>query len=164
MPSFGEHSFAQRCDHRYEWVMFVDCEMKPEEADEPSKMFLRFVVGSPCSLAPPFIWLVQLWAQGLTWKQGPISLDWYFCPLVSSSLHLYWEAQDLEKNMKIYAWLLSHVRLFVIPWTVAHRAPLSMGILQARILELVATPFSRGSSQPGDATQISRIAGEFFTI
>ena len=66
--------------------------------------------------------------------------------------------------MKIYAWLLSHVRLFVIPWTVAHRAPLSMGILQARILELVATPFSRGSSQPGDATQISRIAGEFFTI
>ena len=99
MPSFGEHSFAQRCDHRYERVMFVDCEMKPEEANEPSKMFLRFVVGSPCSLAPPFIWLVQLWAQGLTWKQGPISLDWYFCHLVSSSLHLYWEAQDSFEPM-----------------------------------------------------------------
>ena len=72
---------------------------KPEEANEPSKMFLRFVVGSPCSLAPPFIWLVQLWAQGLTWKQGPISLDWYFCHLVSSSLHLYWEAQDSFEPM-----------------------------------------------------------------
>ena len=37
------------------------------------------------------------------------------------------------------------------------------GILQARILEWVAFPFSRGSSQPRDRTQVSRIAGEFFT-
>ena len=33
------------------------------------------------------------------------------------------------------------------------------GILQARILEWVAIPFSRGSSQPRDWTQVSRIAG-----
>ena len=37
------------------------------------------------------------------------------------------------------------------------------GILQARILEWVAFPFSRGSSQPRDWTQVSRIAGRFFT-
>ena len=37
------------------------------------------------------------------------------------------------------------------------------GILQARILEWVAFPFSRGSSQPRDQTQVSCIAGEFFT-
>ena len=37
------------------------------------------------------------------------------------------------------------------------------GILQARILEWVAFPFSRGSSLPWDQTQVSRIAGEFFT-
>ena len=37
------------------------------------------------------------------------------------------------------------------------------GILQARILEWVAFPFSRGSSQPRDRTQVSRIAGGFFT-
>ena len=37
------------------------------------------------------------------------------------------------------------------------------GILQARILEWVAVPFSRGSSQPRDWTQISHIAGGFFT-
>ena len=36
-------------------------------------------------------------------------------------------------------------------------------ILQARILEWVACPFSRGSSQPKDQTQVSHIAGEFFT-
>ena len=37
------------------------------------------------------------------------------------------------------------------------------GILQARMLEWVAMPFSRGSSQPSDQTQVSRIAGGFFT-
>ena len=49
------------------------------------------------------------------------------------------------------------------PWTVAYQAPLSMGILQAGILEQVAMPSSRGSSQPRDRTQVSRIAAGFFT-
>ena len=38
------------------------------------------------------------------------------------------------------------------------------GIPQARILEWVAIPFSRGSSQPRDWTWVSLIAGRFFTI
>ena len=37
------------------------------------------------------------------------------------------------------------------------------GILQARILEWVAFSFSKGSSQPRDRTQVSCIAGRFFT-
>ena len=37
------------------------------------------------------------------------------------------------------------------------------GILQPRILEWVAVSFSRGSSQPKDRTQASRIPGGFFT-
>ena len=37
------------------------------------------------------------------------------------------------------------------------------GILQDRILEWVAFLFSRGSSQPRDGTQVSLIAGRFFT-
>ena len=37
------------------------------------------------------------------------------------------------------------------------------GILQTRILEWVAFPFSRGSFQPRDPTQASHIAGGFFT-
>ena len=37
------------------------------------------------------------------------------------------------------------------------------GILQARLLEWVAVPFSRGSSQPKGGTQISHIVGGFFT-
>ena len=38
------------------------------------------------------------------------------------------------------------------------------GILQARILEWVAMPSSRGSSQPRDQTQVSWVAGGFFTV
>ena len=45
-----------------------------------------------------------------------------------------------------------------LPGSSVHR------ILQARILEWVAIPFFRGSSQPWDKTQVSGIAGRFFTI
>ena len=60
--------------------------------------------------------------------------------------------------------VLSHVQLFATPWTLALQAPLSMRILQARIPEWVAMPSSRGSSQLRDRTQVSHIAGRFFTI
>ena len=49
----------------------------------------------------------------------------------------------------------SRIQLFVTLWTVAHQASLSMGILQARILEWVAVPSSRGSSRARDQTQVS---------
>ena len=38
------------------------------------------------------------------------------------------------------------------------------GILQAKILGLVAIPFSRETSQPKDGTWVSHIAGRFFTV
>ena len=49
----------------------------------------------------------------------------------------------------------SRVRLFVILWTVAHKARLSMEIHQVRILEWVAMLSSRASSWPRDWTCIS---------
>ena len=52
--------------------------------------------------------------------------------------------------------LLSRVWLFAIPWTIQ-----SMEF--SRILEWVSFPFSRGSTQPRDQTQVSHIAGGFFT-
>ena len=52
---------------------------------------------------------------------------------------------------------LSCVRLFATKWTVVHT------VLQGRILEWVAFPFSKGASQPRDQTQVSHIAGGFFT-
>ena len=58
----------------------------------------------------------------------------------------------------------SVVSNFLWPPRTVHGAPLSMGILQARILEWVAMPCCRGSSQPRDRTHVSRIAGRFFTM
>ena len=53
----------------------------------------------------------------------------------------------------VVVWSLSHVGLFVTPWTVAHQAPLAMGFpRQERILEWVAITFSSGSYQPRNQT------------
>ena len=59
--------------------------------------------------------------------------------------------------------LTSHFQLFSTPWTIAHQV-LCPGILQARTLEWVAIPFSRGSSPPRYQTQVFCTAGRFFTI
>ena len=54
---------------------------------------------------------------------------------------------------------LSHVWLFVTPWT--HGGV--HGTLQVRILAWIAFPFFRVSSLPGDRTQVSHTWGGFFT-
>ena len=59
---------------------------------------------------------------------------------------------------------LSHVRLFVTPWIAALQAPLSIGVLQARTLEWVAMPSSKGYSHPRDRTQVSHIAGALYRL
>ena len=66
--------------------------------------------------------------------------------------------------MKVKVKSLSHVRLFVTPWTVAYQAPPSMGFFQARVLEWTAIAFSRGSSRPRDRSWVSHIAGRPFTV
>ena len=73
---------------------------------------------------------------------------------------------------RLYYWCLclccalspSPVWLFATSKTVAHQAPLSIEIFQARMLEWVGKPSSRASSQPRDRTQVSHIEGRFFTI
>ena len=63
--------------------------------------------------------------------------------------------------------MLSHsvVQLFANLWTISHRSGSYIHrILQARILELVAIPFCRGSFRPRDWTWVSYIAGRFFTV
>ena len=68
-------------------------------------------------------------------------------------------------SVTVLCCLLSHSVMSnsATPWTIACQAPLSFGILQARTLEWVAMPSCRGSSQSRDPTQVSRIAGRFFT-
>ena len=52
----------------------------------------------------------------------------------------------------------SHVWLFETPWTVTLQAPLPMEIFQARILDWISMPSSRGSSQPRYQTHVSYVS------
>ena len=54
--------------------------------------------------------------------------------------------------------------VFATPWTCSLPESSVHGILQAIIRAWGVTSFSRGSSQPRDQTQVSCIAGRFFTI
>ena len=87
------------------------------------------------------------------------------CSLLGSSVHGIFQARILE-------WVSSSWGSFQCSAVqVAQSCPILCdpmdctvhGILQARILEWVAFPFSRASSQPRDWTQVSHIAGRFFT-
>ena len=59
---------------------------------------------------------------------------------------------------------LSCVQLFVTPMDTNLPGSSLHGILQARILEWLAIPFSRGSSWPRDRTQVSPIADGLFPV
>ena len=56
---------------------------------------------------------------------------------------------EFEFLLSICACILSHIKPFATPWTLAHQVPLSMGFFQARILEWVAISFSKDLPDPG---------------
>ena len=72
----------------------------------------------------------------------------------NKSVILVWYNTEGEMTSQVKWKSLSHVWLCDC---IVH------GILQARILQWVAFPFSRGPSQPRDRTQVSRITGRLFT-
>ena len=104
-------------------------------------------------------WLLRIMLQ---WSQRYIYLSELVC-LFSSDKYP-------EVELPGHACMLnhfSHVQLFATLWTIAHQAPLSMGILQASILGWVAISSSRGSSWSWDQTRVSlapALASRFFTV
>ena len=73
-------------------------------------------------------------------------------------------SRQKEGSVYLCAQSLSRVQLFATPWTASLPGSSVHGILQARILEWVVMPSSRGSSWPRDQTHVSCIADRFFTI
>ena len=98
---------------------------------------------------------VQTWWGEAGWEELG-DWDWYWDTHTHIHTHTHTHTHCAHS--------LIQVQLFVTPWTVALQAPLSMGILQTRILKWIVRPSSRGSSQPRNWTQVSCIAGRFFTI
>ena len=98
--------------------------------------------------------------------------------LTSSSCKLISKAEREKEKKKIKwekppkpHWSISQMESKTNMWNVAQSwltlcDPMDYtvyGILQARILEWVDFPFSRGSSQPRDWTQVTHVANGFFT-
>ena len=87
-----------------------------------------------------------------------IVLSWGFnkAPLVSRLFVSSYLATILYKLDYTYRLVMSDSLCDPMDYTVH-------GVLLARILEWVAVPISKGSSQPRDQSQVSCIAGRFFT-
>ena len=90
-------------------------------------------------------------------------LKWWVFP-VQSGWNLDWDIgamEDKHPESKVKV----KVRVTQLCLTLCDPMDYTVhGILQATILEWIAFPFSRGYSQPRDWTQVSHIAGEFFTV
>ena len=91
---------------------------------------------------PPAMW--ETWVGKIPWRRERLPTP------------VFWSGEFHHKELDTTEWLNWTELNWKTPWTVH-------GILQAKILEWVAFPFSRGSSQPRDWTQVSHIAGRFST-
>ena len=92
-------------------------------------------------------WVAISFSRRSSWSRDPTCV---FC--IGRWILYHWATRKAQGYG--VCMLVSHVQLFVTPWTVAFQVPLSIGILQARILEWVAIPFFQGifliqGSNPG---------------
>ena len=103
-------------------------------------------------------------AQGLACSKYSMNTNFWWI----ESICVLW-----EKNMMgpflllIYSTLNDSLKVKIVQPCMALCNPMNYtvhGIIQARILEWAAFPFSRGSSQPRAWTQVSCIADRFFTV
>ena len=123
-----------------------------------SGSFLQPYVLQPASLLCPWDFPVKDTGMGCHFLLQRIIL---IHPGIEPASALAGRFFTTEPPVKPYACILSHfshVWLFATLWTIAHQAPLSMGILQATILEWVAIPSSRGSSWSRDRTHASYVS------
>ena len=84
--------------------------------------------------------------------------------LKSRAKNRCWYSEDRSVGLGLWCRALGPQGKWKLCLTLCHPLDYTVhGVLQARILESVAFPFSRGSSQPRDHTQVSHIAGRFST-
>ena len=84
--------------------------------------------------------------------------SWLLLSIITSSCSQFFRVINTIEHACVLS-CFSHVPLLATLWTVTHQH-LSMGILQAKILDWVAISSSRGSSQPRDQTFL--IFGKIF--
>ena len=117
--------------------------------------------GSDPVLPWPWMWgppwsIHSYFTLFLTWVKGCELNFTSFTGLLFPDGAFYWNHQ--KSLLKYSTQVPRCVWLSVTSWTVALQAPLSMGILQARILEQIVTSYSRRSSRPRDWTRVSCVS------
>ena len=149
-----------------------------ENKVHPQEAFRALSLGYGVAILRPSWWGPCNWQAPcmvgcLTWPHP--ELPYYTEPpfiIVAARLQsIYgWVSQGTSSEMELCVWKLtgeSESHSVVSDSLRPHGLELPRllcPILQARILEWVAVPFSRGSSPPRDWTWVSCIAGRFFTI
>ena len=131
--------FGQSCEHK-------------KEAGRPWVLSTRTTGNHICFLSPH-----QETSQVKVWTSDP----WRSSSGQKAVSPEAWQCEGGEKKWKLVS------QLCPIPCNSMDSSPPGSsvhGILQARVLEWVAIPFSRGSSRPRDWTWVSCTAGRLFTI
>ena len=120
----------------------------PHDKVKTISMFLRVNVWHR-----PFVCLGSIPAEPALWSRESFYDRWIVqLPCASTAL-----------NPKVKLLVAQLCPTLCDPMDCSPLASSVLGILQARVLEWVAIPFSRGSSQPEDQTWVSHTAGRFFT-
>ena len=89
---------------------------------------------------------------------------WMFSEITLRNLERRQRWSTFERGRKVKVSVTQSGPILCDPMSCSPPGSSVRGIFQAGILEWVAIPFSRGSSQPRNWTQVSSIAGRFFTI
>ena len=97
-------------------------------------------------------------ATGESTQKSKVKADSEQLPLLASLRHI----RGLKKKVKVL--VTQSCSTLCDPMDCSPLVFSVHGIPQAKILEWVAISFSRGSFQPRDQTNVSCIAGRFFTI
>ena len=135
-----------------------------------------FPSGLPLNIKPLCVCMLScIWLFATPWTvahQAPLTMGFSRQEYWSGTCLLHWQGGSLPplpagKPINIYSVYVSvKVKIaqscltFYDPMDCSPSGSSVHGILQARILEWVAIPFSRGSSQPGAQTQVSCFAGQ----
>ena len=120
----------------------------------------------PGFLLPHSLGFFLFLAPSLTLLAGSLSLTWilYAGTPQSSILNNLFSISTFSVCVCVCARVSQSCPTLCDPMDCSPPHSSIQGILQARILEWVAIPFSKGSSQPRDRTWVSCIAGRFFTV
>ena len=138
---------------RGRWLLFYTGWTCSHGTVSAQKSFLQLLIITSVSLLPVVASNIRIMVELLLYSLFP---NFFF--------RLLFKETNLKTHLQEEVLVAQPRPTLCNPMNSSPSASSVHGILQVRILEWVAFPFSRGSSQSRDQTQVSRTEGRFFTI